>query len=414
MLMRSCLVVLFLAMVIAVPAAAQEADTPPPVEVSHLTGPLHLLLCNGNARAVASVGPDGILLVDSGFGATAEALQEALDGFESGPVRIIINTHGDADHVGGNAVVGEDAVILAHPAVRRLMGTYFALPAVSTAGMPQVSVGSGTTVFFNGDVIKVLPVPGGHTAGDMVVHFTKTGVACLGDVVLSGTFPNADPARGGDAKRLAKVLRGLKTTLPADTVLVPAHGEVLSMNGLQTYIDMVEDTTAAVADEVSAGRDLETILERRPLAPWNEWARPDRRLGLDDWTREIYASLTGGATTSICRPMTEALVKDDVEAAVAVYRDLKVEQPETWSFAENELNMLGYQLLQRGMTEDAIVIFKLNVEAFPEGFNTYDSLAEGYMTAGQKEPAVTNYQRSLELNPDNTNATDMLTRLQGE
>ena len=410
----SRLMVLFLAMAVAVPAAAQEADPPPPVEVSHLIGPLHVLLCNGNAQMVASIGPDGTLLVDTGYGVTAEAVQKALTDLGGGPARVIINTHGDADHVGGNAVLGESAVIIAHPAVRRLMGTYFALPAVSTDGMPAISVETETTVYFNGDVIRLLPVPGGHTAGDVVVHFTGSGVAFLGDVVLAGTFPNADPARGGDAQRLAEVLRGLKATLPADTVLVPAHGDALSMSELETYIDMVEGTTAAVASEAAAGRDLDEILERQPLAPWAEWERPDRGLGFDDWTSEIYASLSGETTQSICEPMTEALVKDDVEAAVEVYNTLKMEQPKSWSFAENELNMLGYQLLQREMVDEAIAIFELNVDAYPEAFNTYDSLAEAYMTAGNDTLAIANYQRSLDLNPDNTNATAMLTRLRGE
>ncbi len=411
---RSCLVVLFLAAVVSFPVFAQEADQPPPVEVSHLTGSLHVILCNPNTKIVASIGPDGTLLVDTGFAATAEAVKEALAGLGSGPVRVIINTHGDADHVGGNAALGDEAVIIAHPAVRRLMGTYFALPVATTDGLPGISTEGGTTLYFNGEVIRLLPVPGGHTAGDMVVHFTGSGVACLGDVVLSGTFPNADPARGGDAQRLAEVLRGLKTSLPADTVLVPAHGATLSLGGLQTYIDMVEGTTAAVASEVAAGRDLNEILERKPLAPWAEWERPDRRLSFDDWTSEIYASLTGGTTRSICQPMTEALMKDDIDAAVEVYESFKAEQAESWSFAENELNMLGYQLLQRDMIDEAIVIFSLNVTAYPEAFNTYDSLAEAYMTAGSNELAITHYERSLELNPDNTNATAMLARLRGE
>ncbi len=345
MLKRSFLVLVAVSVVI--PAAAQDAD-PPPVEVSHLTGPLYLLRCNGNAQVVASIGPDGTLLVDTGYAGTADAVLEALTELKSGSIRMIVNTHGDADHVGGNAVLGDSAVIIAHPAVRRLMGTYFALPAVSTDGMPDISAEGGTTLYFNGDVIRLMPVPGGHTAGDMVVHFTGVGVACLGDVVLGGTFPNADPARGGDARRLAEVLRGLKTSLPADTILVPAHGDVLSMSELQVYIDMIEGTTAAVAAEVAAGRDLDEILERQPLAPWAEWERPDRGLSFANWTTEIYASVAGESPRSICEPMTEALVKDDVEAAVKVYKTLKTEQPESWSFAENQLNMLGYQLLQRG------------------------------------------------------------------
>ena len=316
--------------------------------------------------------------------------------------------------MGGNAALGEAAVILAHPAVRRQMGTFFALPAVTTDGLPVISVDAETTIYFNGDAIKLLPVPGGHTAGDLVVHFTGSGVAFLGDVVLAGTFPNADPARGGDAQRLAEVLRGLRVSLPADTVLVPAHGDVLSMSELQTYIEMVEGTTAAVASEVAAGRNLDEILERQPLTPWAEWEAPERGLSFDDWTSEIYASLSGEGTQSICEPMTKAMVKDDVEAAVEVYNTLKTEQPGSWSFAENELNMLGYQLLQREMVDEAIAIFELNVNAYPDAFNTYDSLAEAYMTAGNDELAIANYQRSLELNPDNANATTILGRLRGE
>ena len=112
--------------------------------------------------------------------------------------------------------------------------------------------------------------------------------------------------------------------------------------------------------------------------------------------------------------MTEVLVQDGVQAAVSRYRHLKKEEPENWSFAENELNMLGYQLIARDRIDEAIVIFELNVEAFPEGFNTYDSLGEAYMTAGRTEAAITNYERSLKLNPDNTNAVAMLARIREE
>ena len=71
---------------------------------------------------------------------------------------------------------------------------------------------------------------------------------------------------------------------------------------------------------------------------------------------------------------------------------------------------------EKALTAIALVfaIFELNVKAYPDAFNTYDSLGEAYMTAGQNDLAIANYQRSLDLNPDNTNATTMLTRLGGE
>jgi len=402
------------ATVIVAVASAQEADQPPPVEVSHITGNLHQLRCNGNVGVIASIGEDGTLLVDTGYAGTAAAVQEELATLGSGPVRFIVNTHGDGDHAGGNPALGDGPVIVAHPGVRRQMGWYFALPTTDTAGLPTVTLTEDATIHFNNDVIRLLPMPGGHTAGDMVVLFTKSRIACIGDLVLLGTFPNADPGRGGDAQRLIEVLTELHENLPADTTLVAAHGGAFTMAELEAYIEMIEGTVAAVAAEVAAGRSFSEIVERNPLAPWHEWESPEVGLSFENWITEIYASLTGSHTQSICAPMTEILVEDGVEAAVTRYKQLKKEEPEGWRFAENELNMLGYQLVARDRIDDAIVIFELNVEAFPEGFNAYDSLAESYMLAGRSEEAITNYERSLELNPDNTNAVAMLARLRGE
>jgi tetratricopeptide (TPR) repeat protein len=81
---------------------------------------------------------------------------------------------------------------------------------------------------------------------------------------------------------------------------------------------------------------------------------------------------------------------------------------------ETDLNSLGYQLLREGKVEAAIAIFELNVEEFPESWNVYDSLAEGYMTAGKNAQAIAHYTKSLELNPDNRNGSEMLKRLQRE
>ena len=186
------------------------------------------------------------------------------------------------------------------------------------------------------------------------------------------------------------------------------------MAELEAYIDMIEGTVAVVAAEVADGRRLSEIVERKPLAPWGEWESPENGLTFENWIAEIYASLTGSHRRSICVPMTEVLVEDGVEAAVTRYRKLKKEEPENWSFAENELNMFGYQLLARERVDDAIAILELNVEAYPEGFNTYDSLGEAFAIAGRTEAAIANYERSLELNPDNTNAVAMLARLREE
>jgi glyoxylase-like metal-dependent hydrolase (beta-lactamase superfamily II) len=393
---------------LVVPSAAQDAEPPPPVEVSPLVGPLHRLQCNGplGVAMVASVGEDGVLLVDTGYTGTADAVREAVGELSDAPVRLIVNTHGDGDHVGANATLGAAAVIVAHPGTRRQMSTFFALPTPGREGLPSLTLESEATIHFNDDVVRLLPVPGGHTAGDLVVHFTRSGVACLGDIVFTGGVPNADPARGGDARRLAEVLRMLERTLPEDTTLLPAHGGPTTMSELRDYIEMVEGTVAGVEEGVAASEDLEQILHRPSLVRWAD-GQPDRD-AFHRWVGEIHAALTGDLRQSICAPMTEALVKEDIAAAVSTYRRLKAEEPERWGFAENELNNLGYQLLARGRTDEAVVVFELNAEAYPEAFNTWDSLGEAQLAAGQREKAIASYRRSLELNPDNTNAVAVL------
>ncbi len=117
---------------------------------------------------------------------------------------------------------------------------------------------------------------------------------------------------------------------------------------------------------------------------------------------------------SLAEKLAKTITDKGIAAGIAEYHDLKAKQANQYDFGEDELNRLGYQLLQRGKRDEAIEIFKLNVEAYPKGFNTYDSLGEAYMVAGNKELAIVNYKKSLELNAGNTNATETLKRLESK
>lgn len=115
---------------------------------------------------------------------------------------------------------------------------------------------------------------------------------------------------------------------------------------------------------------------------------------------------------SIASVLFETVNENGIDAAVAKYRDLKAKQSATYDFAEPELNSLGYRLMQTGKVKEAIEIFKLNVEAYPQGANTYDSLAEAYMNNNERDLAIKNYKKSIELNPKNTNAVERLKKLE--
>ena len=104
----------------------------------------------------------------------------------------------------------------------------------------------------------------------------------------------------------------------------------------------------------------------------------------------------------------ELIEEGQVEEALKLYHKIKQDNPSDFNVTENRFNSLGYNYMRRGMLEEAIAIFKLNVEFYPESANTYDSLAEAYMNNGDNELATANYKKSLELNPNNSNADDRL------
>ncbi|MCJ7772621.1 MAG: serine hydrolase [Desulfobacterales bacterium] len=105
------------------------------------------------------------------------------------------------------------------------------------------------------------------------------------------------------------------------------------------------------------------------------------------------------------------IVGNGFNAAVEKYEDLKRNDFQLFDFRENQLNSLGYSLINKGMIDEAIAMLKRNVEAYPESANVYDSLAEAFMLSGRNDLAIKNYEKSLRLNPENANARLMLEKL---
>jgi CubicO group peptidase (beta-lactamase class C family) len=114
---------------------------------------------------------------------------------------------------------------------------------------------------------------------------------------------------------------------------------------------------------------------------------------------------------------TRVLVKDLLArggAAITEYRERRNGKPGTAAISEAMMNRIGYALLQKNLLNEAIEIFKLNVEEYPTSWNVYDSLGEAYAVKGEKELAIKNYQKSIELNPHNTGGIEALKKLQGK
>jgi len=115
---------------------------------------------------------------------------------------------------------------------------------------------------------------------------------------------------------------------------------------------------------------------------------------------------------SIADTMMYTIVFSSLDEALKLYDELKKTQPDEYNFHESQLNSLGYELLQGDRVKDAIVIFKLNIKEYPDSYNVYDSMGEAYSIAGENDLAIKNYKKSLEINPKNKNAEDMIKKIE--
>ena len=127
-----------------------------------------------------------------------------------------------------------------------------------------------------------------------------------------------------------------------------------------------------------------------------------------DLTNILYNQPFELPKQSIAETLMKTISEQDVAAAVKQYRELKATQAANYDFNEGALNALGYQLLSQKKMKEAIEIFKLNVEAYPQAANPYDSLGEAYLLAGERALALQNYKKSVELNPQNVAAVQII------
>ena len=107
----------------------------------------------------------------------------------------------------------------------------------------------------------------------------------------------------------------------------------------------------------------------------------------------------------------EYLTRQDYEAALAAYRELRQKRLGGRFTSEQELNRLGYELMNNDQLDLAVDIFRINVDLYPASSNVYDSLGEAYLKQGDKALAAKYYQKSLQLDPDNKNALKILKEL---
>jgi glyoxylase-like metal-dependent hydrolase (beta-lactamase superfamily II) len=265
------------------------------VKAEKVAGNVWILTGRGGNIGV-SVGEDGVLIVDDQFAPLAEKIKAKLKDLSSGKLKFVLNTHFHGDHTGGNKEFGPEAPIIAHDNVRKRLST----PPDDAAARerwaaanpkeawPVVTFGDRVSIHFNGEEIKAIHFPQGHTDGDSIIFFTGSNVVHMGDDFFAGRFPFVDLRAGGTVQGLTKNIGNVLAKLPADVKIIPGHGPVSSVEDLRTYHKMLVATTDIVLKRKAAGMSLDDAKKAGLPEEWKEWG--SGFINTDRWIETIYTS----------------------------------------------------------------------------------------------------------------------------
>jgi len=270
------------------------------MKVTKVAGNVYMLEGAGG-NIGASVGDDGIVVVDDQYAPLAEKIQTALKSISDKPVRFIINTHYHEDHTGGNLYFQKQAPIIAHDNVRKRLekgGTagngssvHFEAKPQPAGALPILTFDHDVTVHLNGEDIRALYFPAGHTDGDCIIFFPKSNVVHMGDDFGTYGFPFIDIDGGGSINGMIDAVETVISQLPPDAKVIPGHGPVSSVDDMRAYVKMLKETREVVRTALKQGKTFDDMKRARVLDPWKKYA--GEFITEDAYLETLYNSLTG-------------------------------------------------------------------------------------------------------------------------
>jgi cyclase len=283
--------------------AQQQDFSKVQIKVTKVSGNIYMLEGQGGNIA-ASVGEDGIVIVDDQFAPLADKIQAALKnlGITDKPVRFVINTHYHGDHTGGNApFANSGSTVIAQDNVRKRMETggtggngssiKMDIPPAPKAALPIITFDHDVTVHLNGEDIRALHFPAGHTDGDAVIFFPKNNVVHMGDDFIRYGFPYIDVASGGSVQGMIAAMEKVSAELPPDVKVIPGHGALSNLDDVRSFVKMLKETSAAVQKGIDEHRTMEQMKQEKILEPWKQWSSDF--MTTDKFIETLYNSLTG-------------------------------------------------------------------------------------------------------------------------
>ena len=269
------------------------------MDSSQLTPHLYLLHGSGG-NTLASIGPDGTLIVDPSFPQVVPKLKAALQELKAGPVRYVIDTHYHSDHSGGNGAFATDgAVVIGQQNCRARMlqaqrsGFWGSTtPPSPPRDLPTLTYDRALTLYFNGEEITAFHGRPSHTDGDTIVYFHKANVVHMGDIFVNNLFPYIDLGAAGTIDGYMPVIDEVLAMIDDRTKVVPGHGPIATKQQLKAYRDMLQTVRDRVAAGIASGQSLEQIIASRPTREFDAQNATNRVDGAG-FVAVTYQSLTG-------------------------------------------------------------------------------------------------------------------------
>jgi cyclase len=271
-----------LPLVLAAIGTAQNQDfSKVEIKVTKVSGNIYMLEGAGGNIA-ASIGDDGIVIVDDQYAPLADKIAAALKGIgvTDKPVRFVINTHYHGDHTGGNlAFATGGSTVIAQDNVRKRLETggkagnggsmSMEQKVAPKGGLPIITFDQDVTVHLNGEDIRALHFPAGHTDGDAIVFFPKANVVHMGDDFVRYGYPFIDVNSGGSVQGMIAACEKVVAVLPADVKVIPGHGQLSNLDEVRDYIAMLNGTSAAVQGAIKSRKSVDQMKKDKILAAWD-------------------------------------------------------------------------------------------------------------------------------------------------
>lgn len=310
----SAAVALIAAGVVATAGQAQD------VEVLQLRPNFYMIAGAGSNIAV-QIGDDGIVVVDSGVPSRSDAVLAAIRRISPKPIRYVIDTSADPDHVGGNERLAQAGQTLFTGrtiglptefagTAASILATENVLTRMSNTTPPYPSPALPTETFFyprkymylNGEGIEVLHQPNAHSDGDVFVFFRRSDIVVAGDILDTNHFPVIDVARGGSIDgEIAALGRLVDLAIPSvpivsrevGTSIVPGHGHVFDQVDAVDYRDMITIIRDRVRDLIKAGKTLEQVTAADPARGFKgRFGATTGPWTTDQFVEAVYRTLT--------------------------------------------------------------------------------------------------------------------------